>query len=104
VRVIAVVGLVLGVALMHGLVPGGHEGHAVAGSAVHAVTGSVHAAPPAHAGQDVPDGVPEHASATLPADAGDLVAAGSGLCLAVLLTGLLLRQVRRPPLVSRSRT
>ena len=100
VRAVTVVGLVLGIALMHGLGPGGHVDHAVPRGAVSVapLAGPAHGAFPAHVGHGraaaVMPGAGTHgaAASALPAHAAHLVAAGAGMCLAVLLTALLLQR------------
>ena len=119
IRVVTLVALVLGIALMHGLGPGGHGGHmddAVPRGAVSVaptpLAGPAHGASPAHVGQaraaatmldavTVTDGA---AASALPADAGHLVAAGAGMCLTVLLAALLLRRQDRSGPAPRART
>ena len=119
IRVVTLVALVLGIALMHGLGPGGHGGHmddAVPRGAVSVaptpLAGPAHGASPAHVGQaraaatmldavTVTDGA---AASALPADAGHLVAAGAGMCLTVLLAALLLRRQDRSGQAPRART
>ena len=119
IRAVTLVALVLGIALMHGLGPGGHGGHmddAVPRGAVSVaptpLAGPAHGASPAHVGQaraaatmlDAVTDTDGAAASALPADAGHLVAAGAGMCLTVLLAALLLRRQDRSGPAPRART
>lgn len=117
IRAVTLVALVFGIALMHGLGPGGHGGHmddaaprGAVGVAPTLLAGPAHGASPAHVGQaraaaNMPDAVTDGAAASaLPADTGHLVAAGAGMCLTVLLAALLLRRRDRSGPAPRART
>lgn len=96
-RLLVLVGVFLGLFAMHGLGGHGTAGHAVSDTGATQMTLMAHAGDVSHASETAPEQA-TLSSAAQPDDDGDGAMTMVGLCLAVLLVGLLLlRLLRGPP-------